>query len=42
LQQLEAITAKPNPSTPWTDAEINNKNAKKINSKIERSKGILN
>ena len=38
----DAMTAKPNPRTPWTDAEINNRSAIKISSKIERSKGMFN
>ena len=38
----DAMTAKPNPRTPWIDAETNNRSAMKISSKIERSKGMFN
>ena len=38
----DAMTAKPNPRTPWTDEEINNNSAIKNSSKIERSKGMFN
>lgn len=38
----EAITANPKPRTPWTAAERNTRNPRKINSCRARSKGMVN